>query len=150
MGPESCSGRRFHQKCFGVLVAASIDAQSLIKAGFASMAKEYIEGRAGGYYVSGTRVSLDSIVQCFNDGLSPETILGEFQSLTLAQVYGAIAHYLENQAAIDAYRVRQEQRFAGMRRAAEPLPEGLHQRASRRRASSFAPGRLPIETALPS
>lgn len=92
------------------------------------MAKEYIEERNGGCYVAGTRVPLDSIVQCFNDGMSPETILGEFESLTLAQVYGAIAHYLENQAAVDAYRVRQERRFAEMRRAAEPLPEGLHQR----------------------
>jgi hypothetical protein len=35
-------------------------------------------------------------------GLSPEAILGEFETLNLAQVYGAIAFYLENQAAIDA------------------------------------------------
>jgi uncharacterized protein (DUF433 family) len=92
------------------------------------MAKEYVEERDGGYYVAGTRVSLDSIVQCFNDGMSAETILGEFDTLTLAQVYGAIAHYLENQAALDAYRVRQQQRFAEMRRATESLPEGLHER----------------------
>jgi uncharacterized protein (DUF433 family) len=59
------------------------------------MAKEYIEERDGGSYVAGTRVSLNSIVQCFNEGLSPEAILGEFETLTLAQVYGAIAFYLE-------------------------------------------------------
>ena len=92
------------------------------------MAKEYVEQRNGGYYVAGTRVSLDSIVQCFNDGMSPETILGEFDTLTLAQVYGAIAHYLENQAAMDGYRVRQTQRFAAMRREAEPLPKPLQER----------------------
>ena len=44
------------------------------------MAKEYIEERNGGYYVAGTGVSLDSLVQCFADGLSPETILGEFET----------------------------------------------------------------------
>jgi uncharacterized protein (DUF433 family) len=55
-----------------------------------SMAKEYIEERDGGYYVAGTRVSLDSIVQCFNEGLSPEAILEEFGTLTLAQVFGAM------------------------------------------------------------
>lgn len=60
------------------------------------MAKDYIDERNGGYYISGTRVSLDSIVQCFNEGLSPEAILDEFDTLTLAQVYGAIAYYLEN------------------------------------------------------
>jgi uncharacterized protein (DUF433 family) len=92
------------------------------------MAKEYVEERDGGYYVAGTRVSLDSIVQCFNDGMSAETILAEFDTLTLAQVYGAIAHYLENQPSVDAYRVRQQQRFAEMRRTTEPLPEDLQQR----------------------
>ena len=61
------------------------------------MAKEYVEERNVGYYLAGTRISLDSIVQCFNEGLSPETILGEFETLTLAQVFGAITSYLENQ-----------------------------------------------------
>src|SRR5271165_6268445 len=92
------------------------------------MAKEYVEERSGGYYLAGTRVSLDSIVQCFNEGLSPEAILGEFESLTLAQVFGAIAFYLENQSAIDSYRMRQMQRFEAVRRGADPLPGGLRQR----------------------
>lgn len=65
------------------------------------MAKEYVEERNGGYCVTRTRVSLDSIVQCFNEGLSPEAILGEFETLSLAQVFGAITCYLENQPAID-------------------------------------------------
>jgi uncharacterized protein (DUF433 family) len=98
------------------------------------MPKDYVEERNGGYYVSGTRVSLDSIVLCFNEGMSPETILGEFDTLTLAQVYGAIAHYLENQRAVDAYLFRQEQRFAGARRGAESLPADLRQRIESARA----------------
>jgi uncharacterized protein (DUF433 family) len=92
------------------------------------MAKEYAEERNGGYYVAGTRVSLDSIVQCFNEGLSPEAILGEFETLTLAQVFGAITYYLENQPAIDSYRMRQMQRFEALCRSANPLPPGLRQR----------------------
>jgi len=105
------------------------------------MSKEYVEERNGGLYVAGTRVSLDSIVQCFNDGLSPETILEEFETLTLAQVYGAITYYLENQAVVDAYRLRQ-QRFEAARRAAEPLPESLRERlnAAREHLSSGHPG----------
>ena len=35
---------------------------------------EYIEQRSGGFYVAGTRVSLDSIVYSFRAGDSPETI----------------------------------------------------------------------------
>ena len=92
------------------------------------MAKEYVDERDGGYYVSGTRVSLDSIVQCFSEGLSPEAILGEFETLTLAQVFGAIAFYLENQPAIDAYRMRQTQRFQAVRRGADSLPAELRGR----------------------
>jgi uncharacterized protein (DUF433 family) len=92
------------------------------------MAKEYVEECDGGYYVAGTRVSLDSIVQCFNEGLSPEAILEEFDTLTLAQVFGAITFYLEDQPAIDAYRVRQKQRFETVRRSSSPLPAELRER----------------------
>jgi uncharacterized protein (DUF433 family) len=92
------------------------------------MAKEYVEERNSGYYEAGTRISLDSIVQCFNEGLSPEAILGEFETLTLAQVFGAITFYLENQPAIDAYRMRQKQRFEATQRDTPLLPENLRQR----------------------
>ena len=92
------------------------------------MAKDYVEERNGGYYLAGTRIYLDSIVQCFNEGLSPETILEEFETLTLTQVFGAITYYLENQPAIDAYRVRQQRRFEVTRRDASPPPENLGQR----------------------
>jgi uncharacterized protein (DUF433 family) len=98
------------------------------------MAKDYVDERNGGYYVAGTRVSLDSIVQCFNEGLSPETILEEFDTLTLAQVFGAIAFYLDNQPAVDSYRMRQMQRFETVRREANPLPAGLSQRLDAARA----------------
>jgi len=36
---------------------------------------ECIEQRNGGYYVHGTRISLDSVVYAFNQGDSPERIL---------------------------------------------------------------------------
>jgi uncharacterized protein (DUF433 family) len=66
------------------------------------MPPDYIEQRNGGYYVKGTRVSLDSIVYSFNDGESPETIRHNFPSLTLEQVYGAITFYLGHRADVDA------------------------------------------------
>ena len=66
------------------------------------MIREYIERREGGYYVAGTRVSLDSLVYAFRGGESPETIQQSFPSLTLEQVYGAIAFYLGSQTEVDA------------------------------------------------
>ena len=50
------------------------------------------------------RVELDSVVLAFLQGFSPETIAGEcFRTLTLEQVYGAIAHYLAHRTEVDAY-----------------------------------------------
>ncbi|MCX6610145.1 MAG: DUF433 domain-containing protein [Acidobacteria bacterium] len=67
------------------------------------MQSEYIEERNGGYYAAGTRISLDSVVYAFNRGQSPEAIQEGFPSLKLAQIYGAIAFYLDHQAEIDKY-----------------------------------------------
>ncbi len=63
---------------------------------------EYVEMRNGGFYVAGARVSLDSIVYSFKAGDSPETIRQNFSSLTLEQVYGAIAFYLAHEQEVDA------------------------------------------------
>ncbi len=105
------------------------------------MAKDYVEERNGGYYLAGSRVSLVSVVECFNEGLSPEAIAGEFETLTLAQVFGAIAYYLENQSAIDDYRARQKLRSEAMRRDAEPLPAGLRRRLEAGREQLGSAGR---------
>src|SRR6266849_4834053 len=68
------------------------------------MHSEYIEQRNGGYYVAGTRISLDSVVYAFNRGDSPERILEEFPLLKrLSRVYGAIAFYLDCKVEIDRY-----------------------------------------------
>jgi uncharacterized protein (DUF433 family) len=68
------------------------------------MHSEYIEQRNGGYYVAGTRISLDSVVCAFNRGDSPEAILENYPLLGKpASVYGAIAFYLDHQTEIDAY-----------------------------------------------
>lgn len=97
------------------------------------MAKEYIEERPGNYYVAGTRISLESIIHAFRRGESPETICQNFELLGLEEIYGAIAYYLANQAAIDAYMIRQSEKWAEGRRDAEPLPGSLRERLMRAR-----------------
>ncbi len=77
-------------------------------------AKSYVEHRNEAYWVEGTRISLDSIVYAFRDGLSPETIVQSFPLLTLEQVYGAIAFYLANRVEIDAYLEAEEDAFDTM------------------------------------
>jgi uncharacterized protein (DUF433 family) len=68
-----------------------------------SMTSEYIEERNGGYYVAGTRISLDSVVYSFERGNSPEAIQKEYPLLKLSQIYGAIAFYLDHQEDIRSY-----------------------------------------------
>ena len=97
------------------------------------MVREYVEQRNGGYYIAGTRVSLDSIVYAFRAGESPETIRQNFASLTLEQVYGAIAFYLAHQAEVDANIRAGEQEFD---RSVPPLSQAkpeLHERLRRAR-----------------
>ena len=76
-----------------------------------SMTSEYIEERNGGYYIAGTRVSLDSVVYSFERGNSPESIQKEFPLLRLPQIYGAIAFYLDHQAEVRAYLENEERRI---------------------------------------
>lgn len=66
------------------------------------VAKSYVEYRNDAYWLEGTRISLDSIVYAFQQGLSPESIVQSFPLLTLEQVYGAITFYLANRNEIDA------------------------------------------------
>ncbi|MFB6232153.1 MAG: DUF433 domain-containing protein [Salinibacter sp.] len=73
------------------------------------MEQPYVEQDDTGYRIVGTRVSLESVVYAFREGCSPETIAGEcFPTLTLEQVYGAIAYYLAHRTDIDAYLERVE------------------------------------------
>ena len=97
------------------------------------MGKEYIEERDGNYYVAGTRISLDSIVHAFRRGESPETICQNFELLLLEEVYGAIAYYLANQAEIDAYLIRQGQKWAEGKRKSDILPADLRAKLMRAR-----------------
>jgi uncharacterized protein (DUF433 family) len=69
----------------------------------ATMSSEYIEKRDQGYWVRGSRVSLDSIVYAFLNGQTAESIAQSFPVLNLEQVYGAITYYLGHRAEIDAY-----------------------------------------------
>ena len=101
------------------------------------MENPYVEQREGGYYVSGTRVSLDSVVYAFLRGESPEGIVESFPALSLEQAYGAITFYLAHQQTVDAYlqkgredfeRLRQESRrkhpdlYAKLDAARRPMP----------------------------
>jgi uncharacterized protein (DUF433 family) len=55
-----------------------------------------------------TRITLDTIVEEFNKGATPEEIVENYPTLTLAQVYVAVAYYLHNKSEVDDYIRRGE------------------------------------------
>lgn len=67
------------------------------------MPKEYVKKIEEVYRVGDTRVSLDSLVYLFHEGMSAESMVESYPALTLEAVHGALAFYLANESEIDAY-----------------------------------------------
>jgi uncharacterized protein (DUF433 family) len=79
--------------------------------------RNYVDERDGGYYVAGTRVSLDSIIHAFQAGESPDEILRSFPMAgPLVKIYGAITFYLENTEKVEAYLKEQDRRWEELAR----------------------------------
>lgn len=86
---------------------------------------QYVEIRNGGYYVAGTRIGLDVIVQAFRDGECAEDIARAYPSFkSLANVYGVILFILEHPDAIEEYLGEQKRLWKELQER-YPMPEEL-------------------------
>lgn len=95
----------------------------------------YVERRGEGWYLAGSRVSVDSLIYAFRDGLSPEAIAREcFPSLTLEQLYGGITFYLANRLKFDAYLQAGEASGAAWRGAQRLTESGFTEKMARARS----------------
>ncbi|MGB7947262.1 MAG: DUF433 domain-containing protein [Candidatus Binatia bacterium] len=103
------------------------------------MNKQYVEKREGGYWIVGSRVSLDSVVYAFLNGQSAESIAQSFPALSLEQVYGAIAFYLCSRADIDAYLARANKEFEQLRQAARDADPMFYQKLADARRTGQTP-----------
>lgn len=56
--------------------------------------------------LKGTRVGIETVLDDYLNGASPEEIAARYHTLTLEQVYASITYYLGHQAEIDAYLAR--------------------------------------------
>ena len=92
------------------------------------MATEYIEEREGGLYVAGSRISLASIIFLFQQGSSPETIRQNFPSLSLAQIYGAIAFYLNHPSESQSYLARLQGKWDQIERGSQQPDAEMQER----------------------
>lgn len=103
------------------------------------MIKQYAEKRDGGFWIAGTRVSLDSVVYAFLNGQSAESIAQSFPVLTLEQVYGAIAFYLSNRPEIDGYLAQAKSDYEAMQRAAQDADPMFYQKLADARRTGQTP-----------
>jgi len=67
------------------------------------MAKDYVKNEEGVYRIGESRVSLDSLVYLFREGMSAESMVESYPALSLEQVHGALAFYLSRQHEVDTY-----------------------------------------------
>jgi uncharacterized protein (DUF433 family) len=103
------------------------------------MARDYIEKRDGGYWVAGTRVSLDSVVYAFLRGAAPEGIAQSYPVLSLEDVYGAIAFYLANQAEIDTMLASNDREFELLRARTRDANPNLYKKLEEARQHLQSP-----------
>jgi uncharacterized protein (DUF433 family) len=81
------------------------------------------ETEYGSLRIKGTRVGIEPIVLHFQAGQTPEQIVHGFPTVTLAQVYGAIAYYLENKQLIDDDMAKSRRELEQMPSVRETNPE---------------------------
>jgi uncharacterized protein (DUF433 family) len=103
------------------------------------MATEYVEQRDGGYFVKGTRVSLDSVVYAFLRGESPEGIAESLPSLGLEQIFGALAFYIANREVVDQYLRQGREEFEALREQARRNNPALYRKLAEARQTIHAP-----------
>lgn len=56
--------------------------------------------------VKGTRVGIETVLEDYLNGVSPEEIAARYRALTLAQVYATITYYLNYPQEVEAYLER--------------------------------------------
>ena len=100
--------------------------------------QEYVEEREGWYYVAGSRVSLASVIFAYREGASPETIRLSFPSLSLEQVDGAIAFYLNHPAESESYLQRLAARWKDLEQQGQPPSRELQEKFDQARQRLLA------------
>src|SRR5436190_11580075 len=69
----------------------------------------------GAVRVGNSRVSLDVIVEQYENGMTPEDMVRAYDTLALADVHDTIAYYLRHRDEVEAYLKRREEEAHALR-----------------------------------
>lgn len=94
-------------------------------------------GHDGTIRVSGTRVTLDTLVEAYLRGEAVEAIAESYPAVPLADVYQVIGYYLRHKDEVDGYLRKRQAEAAQIRKAIESRfpQEGIRARLLARRGA---------------
>ena len=90
-----------------------------------SEAPPLVVDESGTIRVGATRIPLDTVVQAFLDGATPEQIVQDFDSLSLEDVYATISYYLGHRPELDAYLAERERQSGQLRERVTAAQSGM-------------------------
>jgi uncharacterized protein (DUF433 family) len=73
----------------------------------------------GAVRVGKSRVSLDVVVEQYENGMAPEDLVRAYDTLDLADVHGVVAYYLRHRDEVRAYLKRREEEAENLRAKVE-------------------------------
>jgi uncharacterized protein (DUF433 family) len=73
----------------------------------------------GAIRIGNTRVTLDSIINFYLQGESPEDLHAGFSTVPLSDIYAVIAYYLSHRAEVDSYLKRRNDEAERIRQEVE-------------------------------
>jgi uncharacterized protein (DUF433 family) len=71
-------------------------------------------GRDGAVRIGNSRVTLDLVVEQYENGMTPEEMVRAYDSLVLSEVYAVIAYYLRHHDEVRAYLKRRQEEAADL------------------------------------
>ena len=94
--------------------------------------------------IKGTRVGIETVLDDYLNGASPEEIAARYRTLTLEQIYATITYYLHKQKEIDKYLERwpayTEAAWQEQQRNPPEFVRKLGERIQRKRETLLAEG----------
>src|SRR5215510_11895120 len=71
--------------------------------------------QGGAVRVGTSRITLDLVVEQYENGLTPEDMVRAYDTLVLADVYAVIAYYLRRRDEVQAYLKRRQEEAEALR-----------------------------------
>jgi uncharacterized protein (DUF433 family) len=79
----------------------------------------------GAVRIGNSRVSLDLVVEQYENGMTPEDMVRAYDTLLLADVYAVIAYYLQHRDEVRAYLKRRQEEARDLEAKIESARSGV-------------------------